>query len=57
MTSESAREYLESRKSDNSSESSDILSIHLLKRMNISVRVRLIANRAWLHFKFRQYPG
>ena len=36
MTSESAREYLESRKSDNSSVSSDILSIDLLERMNIS---------------------
>ena len=36
MTSESAREYLESRKSDNLSVSSDILSINLLERMNIS---------------------
>ena len=36
MTSESAREYFESRKSDNSSVSSDILSIHLLERMNNS---------------------
>lgn len=35
-TSESAREYLESRKSDNSSVSSDILSIDLLEKMNIS---------------------
>ena len=36
LTSESAGEYLESRKSDNSSVSSDILSINLLENMNIS---------------------
>ena len=35
-TSESAREYLESRKGDNSSVSSDILTINLLEQMNIS---------------------
>ena len=35
-TSEAAREYLESRKGENSSVSSDILSIDLLERMNLS---------------------
>ena len=35
LTSESAREYLESRKGDNSSVYSDILSINLLGNMNI----------------------
>ena len=35
LTSESVREYLESRKGDNSSVSSHILSINLLEKMNI----------------------
>ena len=36
QTSEAAQKYLESRKDDASSEASDILSIDLCKRMNIT---------------------
>ena len=57
MTSESAREYLESRKSDNSSESSDILSIHLLERMSISDQSETYRKQGLAPFQIQTVSG